>query len=202
MENSLKHITLQSLRPALVLFVILSIITGIVYPLLITAVGQSVMSAQANGSLITQGDKVIGSSLIGQNFTEAKYFWGRPSATGPYPNNAAASSGSNQGPLNPALSEAVKGRISVLKAADPDNTLPIPVDLVTASASGLDPEISPAAASYQVSRVAKARALTVETVQKLIAENTKGRQWGVFGEPRVNVLQLNIALDKLIAIQP
>lgn len=202
MENSLKNITLQSVRPALVLFVILSIITGIVYPLLTTAVGQSVMPAQANGSLITQGDKVIGSSLIGQNFTEAKYFWGRPSATGPYPNNAAASSGSNQGPLNPALSEAVKGRVAALKAADPDNTLPIPVDLVTASASGLDPEISPAAANYQVNRIVKARELTVETVQKLIAENTKGRQWGVFGESRVNVLQLNIALDKLTAIQP
>ncbi|MES2501905.1 MAG: potassium-transporting ATPase subunit KdpC [Pseudomonadota bacterium] len=202
MENSLKNITLQSVRPALVLFVILSIITGIVYPLLTTAVGQSVMPVQANGSLITQGDKVIGSSLIGQNFTEAKYFWGRPSATGPYPNNAAASSGSNQGPLNPALSEAVKGRVIALKAAGSDDTLPIPVDLITASASGLDPEISPAAANYQVSRIAKTRELTVETVQKLIAENTKGRQWGVFGEPRVNVLQLNIALDKLTAIQP
>ncbi|WP_020168081.1 MULTISPECIES: potassium-transporting ATPase subunit KdpC [Methylotenera] len=202
MENSLKNITLQSVRPALVLFVILSIITGIVYPLLTTAVGQSVMPGQANGSLITQGDQVIGSSLIGQNFTEAKYFWGRPSATGPYPNNGAASSGSNQGPLNPALAEAVKGRVVALKAADPDNTLPIPVDLVTASASGLDPEISPAAANYQVNRIAKARELTVETVQKLIAENTKGRQWGVFGESRVNVLQLNIALDKLTAIQP
>ncbi|WP_047536768.1 potassium-transporting ATPase subunit KdpC [Methylotenera versatilis] len=202
MENSLKNITLQSLRPALGLFVILSIITGIVYPLLTTALGQSFMPAQANGSLITQGDKVIGSSLIGQNFTEAKYFWGRPSATGPYPNNAAASSGSNQGPLNPALAEAVKNRVAALKAADSDNTLPIPIDLVTASASGLDPEISPAAANYQVSRVVKARELTVETVQKLIAENTKGRQWGVFGEPRVNVLQLNIALDKLTVIQP
>ncbi len=202
MENSLKNITLQSVRPALVLFVILSIITGIVYPLLTTAVGQSVMPVQANGSLITQGDKVIGSSLIGQNFTEAKYFWGRPSATGPYPNNAAASSGSNQGPLNPALSEVVKGRVIALKAAGSDNTLPVPVDLITASASGLDPEISPAAANYQVNRIVKARELTVETVQKLIAENTKGRQWGVFGESRVNVLQLNIALDKLTAIQP
>lgn len=202
MENSLRNITLQSVRPALVLFVILSIITGIVYPLLTTAVGQSVMPAQANGSLIMQGDKAIGSILIGQNFTEAKYFWGRPSATGPYPNNAIASSGSNQGPLNPALAEAVKSRIATLKAADPENKLPIPVDLVTASASGLDPQISPAAAYYQANRVAKARELTSEIVQKLIAENTQERQWGVFGEPRVNVLQLNIALDKLTAIQP
>lgn len=185
----------QSLRPAVVLFILLSIITGIAYPLATTALGKWLLPQQANGSLIESEGKLIGSSLIGQNFTEAKYFWGRPSATGPYPNNATASSGSNQGPLNPALAEAVKSRISALKAVDPNNTLPIPVDLVTASASGLDPHISPAAAAYQASRVAKARGISDASVQALIDEKTEGRQWGVFGEPRVNVLKLNIALD-------
>ncbi len=202
MENSLKSSALQSIRPALVLFVILSLITGIAYPLLTTGIGQWLFPAQANGSLIVQDGQVIGSSLIGQNFTQAQYFWGRPSATAPYPNNAAASSGSNFGPLNPALTEAVKTRVAALKAADPDNTLAVPVDLVTTSASGLDPDISPTAANYQANRVAKARDLTLENVQKIIAENTKQRQWGVFGEPRVNVLQLNIALDKLTINQP
>lgn len=192
----MKLLLKQSLRPALVLFILLSIITGIAYPLATTALGKWLLSQQANGSLIESEGKLIGSSLIGQNFTEAKYFWGRPSATGPYPNNATASSGSNQGPLNPALAEAVKSRVSALKAADPNNTLPVPVDLVTASASGLDPHISPAAAAYQVSRVAKERGLSVVSVQALIDDNTEGRQWGVFGEPRVNVLMLNIALDK------
>jgi K+-transporting ATPase ATPase C chain len=192
----MKLLLKQSLRPALVLFILLSIITGIAYPLATTALGKWLLPQQANGSLIESEGKLIGSSLIGQNFTEPKYFWGRPSATGPYPNNATASSGSNQGPLNPALAEAVKSRVSALKAADPNNTLPVPVDLVTASASGLDPHISPAAAAYQASRVAKERGLSATSLQALIDDNTEGRQWGVLGEPRVNVLKLNIALDK------
>jgi K+-transporting ATPase ATPase C chain len=192
----MKQLLKQSIRPAVVLFILLSIITGVAYPLAATALGKWLLPQQANGSLIENEGKLIGSSLIGQNFTEPKYFWGRPSATGPYPNNAAASSGSNQGPLNPALAEAIKSRISALKAVDPNNTLPVPVDLVTASASGLDPHISPAAAAYQASRVEKVRGLSATSVQLLINENTEGRQWGVFGEPRVNVLKLNIALDK------
>ncbi|HAF00367.1 MAG TPA: potassium-transporting ATPase subunit C [Methylophilaceae bacterium] len=192
----MKQLLKQLIRPAVVLFILLSIITGIAYPLTTTVLGKWLLPTQANGSLIEKDGKLIGSALIGQNFTEPKYFWGRPSATGPYPNNAVVSSGSNQGPLNPALAEAVKSRVNTLKVANPDNTLPVPVDLVTASASGLDPHISPAAAAYQASRVAKARGLSVASVQILINENTEGRQWGVFGEPRVNVLKLNIALDK------
>jgi K+-transporting ATPase ATPase C chain len=194
----MKQLLKQSIRPAVVLFILLSIITGVAYPLVTTALGKWLLPTQANGSLIEKDGKIIGSSLIGQNFTEPKYFWGRPSATGSYPNNATASSGSNLGPLNPALAEAVKSRISTLKASDPNNTLPIPVDLVTASASGLDPHISPAAAAYQASRVAKVRGLSVSSVQALIDDNTDGRQWGVFGESRVNVLKLNIALDKML----
>ncbi|ACT48359.1 potassium-transporting ATPase subunit KdpC [Methylotenera mobilis] len=185
----------QTIRSAALLFVVLTIITGIVYPLVTTGIGQWLMPKQAGGSLIEKDGKLVGSTLIGQNFTEAKYFWGRPSATAPYPNNAAASTGSSLGPLNPALAEAVKGRVAALKNADPDNSQPIPVDLVTTSASGLDPHISPAAAYYQINRVAKARGLSPETVQALINNNTEGRQWGVLGEPRVNVLLLNIALD-------
>ena len=196
MENSLKNMAFQALRPAIVLFILLSIITGIAYPLATTVLGKWLLPAQVNGSLIEKNGKLIGSALIGQNFTEPQYFWGRPSATGPYPNNAAASSGSNLGPLNPTLADAVKARVAALKNADPENTLPIPVDLVTASASGLDPHISPAAAAYQVNRVAKARGLSAVSVQALINDNTEGRQWGVFGEPRVNVLNINIALDK------
>jgi len=192
----MKQLLKQSIRPAVVLFILLSIITGVVYPLATAALGKWLLPDQANGSLIEKDGKLVGSSLIGQNFTEPQYFWGRPSATGPYPNNAAASSGSNQGPLNPALAEVVKSRVNALKIADPDNTLPVPVDLVTASASGLDPHISPAAAAYQASRVAKVRGLSAVSVQALINENTEGRQWGVFGEPRVNVLNLNLALDK------
>lgn len=192
----MKQLLKQSIRPAVVLFILLSIITGVVYPLTTAALGKWLLPNQANGSLIEKDGKLVGSSLIGQNFTEPQYFWGRPSATGPYPNNAAASSGSNQGPLNPALAEVVKSRVNAMKVADPDNTLPVPVDLVTASASGLDPHISPAAAAYQASRVAKARGLSAVSVQALINENTEGRQWGVFGEPRVNVLNLNLALDK------
>lgn len=192
----MKQLLKQSIRPAVVLFILLSIITGVAYPLATTALGKWLLPKQANGSLIEHDGKLVGSSLIGQNFTEPQYFWGRPSATGPYPNNAAASSGSNQGPLNPALAEAVKSRVNALKVADPDNTLPVPVDLVTASASGLDPHISPAAAAYQASRVAKMRGISTTSVQALINDNTEGRQWGIFGEPRVNVLSLNIALDK------
>ena len=183
------------LRPAITLFVLLSAITGVVYPLVVTGIGKTVFPHAAAGSLILKDGKPVGSELIGQNFTDAKYFWGRPSATGPQPYNASASSGSNQGPLNPALTDAVKGRIDALKAADPDNRLPIPADLVAASASGLDPHISPAAANYQIERVARARRLEATAVRELVNRNTEGRQWGVFGEPRVNVLKLNLALD-------
>ena len=187
----------ETLRPAITLFLALTIITGVVYPLVTTAIGKTLFASQVQGSLVKQGDLVVGSALIGQNFTDAKYFWGRPSATGPYPNNAAASSGSNQGPLNPALMEAVNGRIAALKAADSDNKLAIPVDLVTASASGLDPEISPAAANYQINRVAKARGLQANQVAELVQKNTQARQLGILGEPRVNVLALNIGLDAI-----
>lgn len=194
-EIGFKDSIKKAVRPAILLFVVLTIITGIVYPLVTTGIGQWLLPTQVNGSLIEKDGKLIGSTLIGQNFTEAKYFWGRPSATGPYPNNAAASSGSNQGPLNPALADAVKGRVAALKSADPENTLSIPVDLVSASASGLDPHISPAAAYYQINRVAKVRGLSDEAVLAIIDGNTERRQWGVLGEPRVNVLLLNIALD-------
>ena len=185
------------IRPALTLFILLSLITGLIYPLLVTGIGQALFPKQAAGSLIERDGKRVGSRLIGQNFTDPKYFWGRPSATSPYPNNAAASSGSNLGPLNPTLKEAVEARIKTLREADPGNTTPIPVDLVTASASGLDPHISPAAAEYQVARVARARGLAPETVRNLVAMRTENRQWGIFGEPRVNVLELNLALDRL-----
>jgi K+-transporting ATPase ATPase C chain len=185
------------IRPAVTLFILLSIVTGLIYPLLVTGIGQALFPKQAAGSLIERDGKRVGSRLIGQNFTGPKYFWGRPSATGPYPNNAAASSGSNLGPLNPALKDAVESRIKALRVADPGNTQPVPVDLVTASASGLDPHISPAAAEYQVARVARARGLAPETVRDLVAKQTEDRQWGIFGEPRVNVLQLNLALDQL-----
>jgi K+-transporting ATPase ATPase C chain len=185
------------IRPALTLFILLSLITGLIYPLLVTGIGQALFPKQAAGSLIERDGKRVGSRLIGQNFTDPKYFWGRPSATGPYPNNAAASSGSNLGPLNPALKEAVEGRVKALRDADPGNAQPVPVDLVTASASGLDPHISPAAAEYQVARVARARGLAPETVRNLVVQQTEDRQWGIFGEPRVNVLELNLALDGL-----
>ena len=184
-------------RPAVTLFILLSIVTGLIYPLLVTGIGQALFPKQAAGSLIERDGKPVGSRLIGQNFIDPKYFWGRPSATSPYPNNAAASSGSNLGPLNPTLKEAVEARIKTLREADQGNTTPIPVDLVTASASGLDPHISPAAAEYQVARVARARGLAPETVRNLVAMRTENRQWGIFGEPRVNVLELNLALDRL-----
>lgn len=185
------------IRPAVTLFVLLSVITGLIYPLLVTGIGQALFPKQAAGSLIERDGKLIGSRLIGQNFTDSQYFWGRPSATAPQPYNAAASGGSNFGPLNPALKDAVDARVQALRAADPGNTQPIPVDLVTASASGLDPHISPAAAEYQIARVAQARGLAPEIVRKLVAAWTEDRQWGIFGEPRVNVLELNLALDRL-----
>ena len=184
------------IRPAVSLFVLLTAITGIVYPLAVTGVAQAAFPAQAAGSLIVRDGKPIGSSLIGQNFSDPKYFWGRPSATSPMPYNGAGSGGSNQGPLNPALVDAVKGRVEALKTADPGNTLPVPVDLVTASASGLDPHISVAAAQYQAARVARVRGLTPDTVTNLIGHHTEGRLFGLFGEARVNVLELNLELDQ------
>lgn len=184
------------LRPALVSFFALSLLTGAVYPLAVHGVAQAAFSRQANGSLIQENGKTVGSTLIGQPFTEPKYFWSRPSATGPAPYNGAASSGSNLGPTNPALIKAVQDRVAALKETDPGNTSPIPVDLVTASASGLDPHISPAAAEYQVRRVARARGLDEASVRRVVAEHTEGRQLGVLGEPRVNVLTLNLALDR------
>ena len=183
------------LRPALSLFIVLTLITGALYPLLITGITKTLYPDQTAGSLIVRDGKTVGSRLIGQNFSDPKYFWGRPSATSPMPNNASASSGSNLGPLNPALSDAVKARIEALKAADPGNDKPIPVDLVTTSASGLDPQISPAAATYQIERVARLRGLNPAAVKTLVEQNTEGRQWSIFGEPRVNVLALNLALD-------
>jgi len=188
---------LKELKPALVMLVTLTALTGVAYPLLVTGIAQGLFPEAANGSLIERDGKTVGSELVGQSFTDPKYFWGRPSATGPTPYNAAASSGSNQGPLNPALEEAVKGRIAALKTADPAQTAPIPVDLVTASGSGLDPHISPAAAAWQAPRIARLRGLSPETVRKLIAQHTQGRQFGVLGEARVNVLQLNLALEGL-----
>jgi K+-transporting ATPase ATPase C chain len=181
-------------RPALVLFVALSAVTGVAYPLAVTGIAKAMFPAQAAGSLIESGGKTVGSGLIGQSFSDPRNFWGRPSATSPMANNAANSGGSNQGPLNPALVDAVKGRVKALKAADPENKAPIPVDLVTASASGLDPHISVAGANYQAARVAAARQLPLAQVQALIEKNTEGQLFGFIGEPRVNVLQLNLAL--------
>ena len=183
------------LRPALVSLVALTLITGLLYPLVVTGIAQMLFPRQANGSLIMKDGKPVGSSLIGQPFDAPKYFWGRPSATSPFPYNAAASSGSNLGPTNDALMKAVQARIDALKTADPDNPLPLPVDFVTASGSGLDPHISPAAAEYQVRRIARVRGLDETVVQRLVARHTEGRQLGVLGEPRVNVLTLNLALD-------
>jgi K+-transporting ATPase ATPase C chain len=186
------------IRPAVVLFVLLSVLTGLVYPLLVTGLAKAAFPAQASGSLLRNRDgQVIGSSLVGQNFSSPGYFWGRPSATSPMPYNAASSGGSNQGPLNAALVDAVKGRIDALKAADPMQKADLPVDLVTASASGLDPHISIAAAQFQAARVARLRGLGDEAVRTLIAAHTEGRWLGLFGEPRVNVLELNLALDGL-----
>lgn len=189
---------ISQLKPAIVLFAILTVITGIIYPGTVTALAQLLFSHRANGSLISdEKGNPVGSERIGQSFSNPKYFWGRPSATASYPYNGGASSGSNLGPNNPALADTVKARVQALQEADPGNTTPVPVDLVTASGSGLDPHISPAAAAYQVSRVAKARHLDKKQIQDLIAAHTEGRQWLVLGEPRVNVLQLNLALDAL-----
>ena len=184
------------IRPAIVVFSALTLICGVIYPLAVTGVGAAVFPSQAAGSIVDVDGKAVGSTLIGQSFSSPQYFWGRPSATGPMPNNAAGSSGSNQGPNHPALLDAVKGRIDALKAADPSNTAAIPVDLVTASASGLDPEISLAAARYQANRVAAARKLPVEQVLALIDTHQQKQYLGFFGEPRVNVLALNLALDR------
>lgn len=189
------------IRPCLVLFALLTLLTGVAYPALITAIAQTVFHHEANGSLIMHDGKSVGSELIGQTFDESHYFWGRPSATGPIGYNGAASSGSNLGPTNPVLLDAVKSRVEAIRAAHPDQTKSVPVDLVTASASGLDPHISPAAADYQVGRVAKARGVGEEEVRKLIASNTEGRTFGMLGEPRINVLRLNLALDK-VGIKP
>ena len=186
---------LEQLKPAIMMLLFLTVLTGLVYPLGITAIAQLLFPYQANGSLIVKDGHVLGSSLIGQPFDDPKYFWSRPSATSPYPYNAAASAGSNLGPTNDALITAVRGRIDALKAADPGNTARVPVDLVTASGSGLDPHISPAAAEYQLQRVARHRGMDEQIVRRLVSEQTEGRQWGIFGEPRVNVLMLNLALD-------
>ena len=189
------------LRPAIVLFFILTIITGVIYPLAVTGIAQVLFPFQANGSVLAQNGQPVGSALIGQAFDAPKYFWGRLSDTGTFAYNAynaqnlTGSSGSNYGPLNPALLKAVQARIDALRVADPGNTAPIPVDLVTASGSGLDPDISPAAALYQAARVARARGLTPDAVTQLVNQHTQGRQFLIFGEPRVNVLQLNLALD-------
>lgn len=183
------------LRPALVLFVLLSLVTGIAYPLVITEISAVVFPQQARGSFIEKDGVIVGSKLIGQQFDTPEYFWGRLSATGPMPYNGGSSSGSNLGPTNPALADAVKARVEALRAADPGNEKPVPIDLATASASGLDPHISPAAAEYQIARVARARNLPEAKLRELVAKHTEGRSLGLLGEPRVNVLELNLALD-------
>lgn len=185
------------IRPALSLFALLTVVTGVVYPLAVTGVAQTVFPKQAAGSLIIKNGHIIGSLLIGQHFSDPKYFWGRPSATSPMPYNAANSSGSNLAQTNPALIDAMKGRVEALKAVDPANNVPIPIDLVTASGSGLDPEISVAAADYQVARIARARGLAPDLVKALVERHAQGRDLGFLGEPRVNVLELNLALDQV-----
>jgi len=182
-------------RPAFTLLLVFTVMLGLVYPFAITGIARVAFPAQAEGSLLHDGEHVIGSSLIGQPFNDPRYFWGRPSATAPVPYNGAASSGSNQGPMNPALRDAVIARVKALQSADPSNAAPIPIDLVTASASGLDPHISPAAAFYQAPRVARARALSEASVRSMVDAAVEPRTFGILGEPRVNVLQLNLALD-------
>jgi potassium-transporting ATPase KdpC subunit len=189
----------SEIMPALRMLAVLSVLTGVVYPLVMTGIAQLAFPRAANGSLIVVDGKTLGSELIGQPFDDPKYFWSRPSATSPQPYNGAASGASNQGARNPALADAVKDRIKALRDADPDNAAPVPVDLVTASASGLDPHISVAAAHYQLGRVAKARGVPQGNVQRLIDANTEGRTLGILGEPRVNVLRLNLALDGIQA---
>jgi K+-transporting ATPase ATPase C chain len=186
---------MDQLKPAIVVLTLLTLLTGVIYPLVVTGVAQAIFPGQANGSLIARDGKPVGSSLVGQPFDDPKYFWGRLSATAPFAYNAAASTGSNYGPLNPAFHAAAKARIDALREADPDNRSPIPVDLVTASGSGLDPHISPAAAFYQVSRITKARKLDEAQLRRLVESRIEARQLGVLGEPRVNVLALNLALD-------
>ena len=186
---------MSHVRAALVSLAVLTLVTGIVYPVVVTAIAQLVFPHQANGSLIVKDGKVVGAALIGQPFDDPKYFWGRPSATSPFGYNAASSSGSNLSPTNPALVKSVQERVDALRAADPNNRAPVPVDLVTASGSGLDPHISPPAALYQVNRVAKARKVDPASVRELVERHTEGRQFGFLGEPRVNVLALNLALD-------
>jgi potassium-transporting ATPase KdpC subunit len=185
------------LRPALVLLGALTVVVGLAYPLAVTGAARFFFPHEAQGSLVVHDGQAVGSQLIGQDFTSPKYFWGRPSATAEAPYNAKASGGSNQGPLNPALAEAVKGRIEALRAADPGNTAPVPVDLVTASASGLDPHISPAAARYQAARVARARGLPADQVAALVERHVEGPWLPVLGEPQVHVLRLNLALDTM-----
>src|SRR6266536_1124269 len=186
---------LSQLRPAILVLVLLTVVTGVVYPLVVTGIAQAVFPFQAQGSLVVKDGKVVGSRLIGQPFDDPKYFWSRPSATSPFADNAGSSTGSNLSPTNPDLVKAVQGRVDALHAADPGNTAPVPVDLVTASGSGLDPHISPAAALYQAPRVAKARKLPPETVRELVERHIEGRFLGFLGEPRVNLLALNMALD-------
>lgn len=186
------------IRPAISLFLLMTALTGILYPLAVTGLAQALFPRQAAGSLVMAAGHAVGSTLIGQSFSDPGYFWSRPSATAPQPYNAIASGGSNQGPLNPALTDAVKGRIEALRAADPGNTRPVPVDLVTASASGLDPEISIAAARYQAARVARARGVPEDTIRSLIAAHSHGRLLGLIGEPRINVLEINLALDESV----
>ena len=187
------------IRPAVSLFVALTVVTGVVYPLAVTGVAKAAFAHQAGGSLIEQNGKVVGSSLIGQNFSDPKFFWGRPSATSPMAYNGQGSGGSNLGPLNPALTDAIKGRVDALRAADPGNKAAVPVDLVTTSASGLDPEISVAAAEYQVPRIARLRKLSPEVVEGIVARHTQGRLFGLLGEQRVNVLDMNLELQRASA---
>ena len=188
----------ETIRPLMVIFIALTLLTGLAYPFLVTSLAKALFPAQANGSLAERNGKPVGSLLIGQSFTDPGHFWGRPSATSPQPNNGIASSGSNLGPLNPALVEAVQGRVQALKTADPDNTSPVPVDLVTASASGLDPHISLAAAQYQTRRVAHARKVEESKVALLVEQATERPFLGVLGEPVVNVLRLNMSIDALV----
>lgn len=186
---------MKLIRQSILMLVMLSLITGIAYPLIVTGIAQLAFPHTANGSVMEKNGKPLGSELIGQAFSDPKYFWSRPSATSPFPDNPSASGASNLGPTNPALTDAVKQRIDALRAADPDNKAPVPVDLVTASASGVDPDISPAAAHYQIARVAKARIMNADDVRKLVDRATESRQFGILGEPRVNVLKLNLMLD-------
>jgi potassium-transporting ATPase KdpC subunit len=194
-KDELKELTM--FRSAIVIFALLSVLTGLAYPSVITAVAQLAFPSKANGSIIVKDGRAVGSGLIGQAFSDPKYFWGRPSATSSFPDNAMSSGGSNLGPTNPALADAVKARAAALLAADPGNNAPIPVDLVTASGSGLDPDISPAAAMYQVQRVARLRGLPQDSVKELVARHAEKRFLGLLGEERVNVLKLNLALDGL-----